>query len=480
MYHIDEHILELYALKADEIAGRVNEIEEHLRECHGCRALVEEMRGYYSDLDEELKQQPTQEVSAEKALVRRQTHLKSYYEPFAPPMRYQPNTPLAKMFYFVRRHPVVTMTSGFAMVAAFGWLLNDSIRSFTAEKKITDKNPESYYLNTATGFLEVRNKENQTLWEMASNDIVGAAKSEIGINIRTTIVTDLDNDGTKEVLTVVPPAGAEIDKRDYLRIYSADQKLLREIPLGRSVQYKSSQYMNRFTSSGIIVDNFGIENKQIIVFSRNDRSPSIISRLNAKGKILGEYWHFGFINGLYAIDVTGEGKKEVIICGFNDVEETKHQECPMIAVLDPMKIVGEIESQCTPGFGFIKSEAEIFYLRIPRTDMDDVLSLTSGMQGMTGTDEQSLKFTSFTPMPDKNTYYFDYIFLHDLHLLSVKSNNLTDQIRQSLIQQGKLGGKIDQAYLDNLKNGIRYWDGKQWRKEWTRVQYDRENVANRR
>jgi predicted anti-sigma-YlaC factor YlaD len=45
MHHIDEHTLELYTLKAEEVAERVDEIEAHLEECHGCRALVEEMRG---------------------------------------------------------------------------------------------------------------------------------------------------------------------------------------------------------------------------------------------------------------------------------------------------------------------------------------------------------------------------------------------------------------------------------------------------
>jgi hypothetical protein len=35
----------------------------------------------------------------------------------------------------------------------------------------------------------------------------------------------------------------------------------------------------------------------------------------------------------------------------------------------------------------------------------------------------------------------------------------------------KLSGKIDQAYLDNLKNGIRYWDGREWRKEWAMVKH---------
>jgi hypothetical protein len=398
-------------------------------------------------------------------------HIKLHYKPFAPPMRYQPNTPLAKIYYFVRRHPVVATVSSFAMVGLLGWFLNDAVRGFKSEPKITDTNPSSYYLNTATGFLEIRNKENQKLWEMPSNNIVGASKSEIGINIKTTVVTDLDNDGKNEVLTVVPPTGDEINKRDYLRIYSANREQLKEIPLGKSVQYKNTKYLNTFTSSGIIVDDFGTNDKQIIVFSRNDRSPTVMSRLNTDGKVLGAYWHFGFINGLYALDVTGDGKKEAVLCGFNDVEDTKHQEYPMIAVLNPAKMVGETESQCTPGFGFSKSEAEILYISIPRTDMDDALSLSSGMQGMTGIDEQSLKFTTISQNGEGQSFCFDYIFDHELKSLQVKSNNPTDQLHNNLAKQGKLIGVIDQSYRDDLKHNIRYWDGKEWQKEWTKVKY---------
>jgi hypothetical protein len=480
MYHIDEHILELYALKADEIAGRVNEIEEHLRECHGCRALVEEMRGYYSDLDEELKQQPTQEVSAEKALVRRQTHLKSYYEPFAPPMRYQPNTPLAKMFYFVRRHPVVTMTSGFAMVAAFGWLLNDFIKPDSKENVITDKNPASYYLNNSTGFLEIKNKENQKLWELASNKIEIFSKRQVETRILSTVVTDLNNDGMNEVLTILPPPQDELLKRNYLRIYFSDQKLLQEIPFGRSINYRDREYQNDFTSDGVFVDDFNSGDKEIFVLTKNIRSPSIVTRLDKNGNILGEYWHFGFIMDLCALDVNDDRKKEMVFFGVNDVSDTNHQEFPMITVLDPKKIVGEIESQCSPGFGLTRSEAEYFYIRFPRSDMDDVLYMTPSPQGISFIDDKSIRFTTQSKINERQILNFDYFFTHDLKPIQVKSNNGTDQIHYNLVQQGKLKGKIDQAYLDNLKNGIRYWDGKQWRKEWTRVQYDRENVANRR
>jgi hypothetical protein len=143
----------------------------------------------------------------------------------------------------------------------------------------------------------------------------------------------------------------------------------------------------------------------------------------------------------------------------------------MITVLDPKKIVGEIESQCTPGFGLTRSEAEYFYIHIPRSDMDDLMYLTPSAQGISFIDDKLIRFTTKSKIDERQIFNFDYIFSHDLKSLQIKSNNGTDQIHYNLVQQGKLKGKIDQAYLDNLKKNIRYWDGKQWRKEWTMVKH---------
>jgi len=419
----------------------------------------------------EMQKLPETELSTEKAIVRRQIHLKPYYEKFASPVHYRPNTPLAKMFYFVRRHPVAVTMSSFAMFGLVGWILNDTIRSFSGVKKITDINPVSYYLNNSTGYLEIKNKENQNLWGLASNRI-GDFSKQVGITqIQSAVVTDINDDGKNEILTILPSPGDETDKRNLLHIYSSDQKPLQNIPFGRAIKYRDRQYQNEYSCDGVMVDGLNSGNKEIFVLTKNNRSPSIVTRLDKNGTILGEYWHFGYINDLYALDVNNDGKKEIVLCGFNDVADINHQEFPMITVLNPEKVVGEIESQCTPGFGLTKSEAEYFYVQLPRSDMDNILSLTTGAQGIAYVDDKILRLTTVSTLPDNRKFYFDYIFSHDLRPVQVKSNNKTDQIRYDLVKQNKITGTIDQAYLDNLKNGIRYWDGKEWRKEWTMVKH---------
>ncbi|MEK9138026.1 MAG: hypothetical protein AAB393_12945 [Bacteroidota bacterium] len=56
-----------------------------------------------------------------------------------------------------------------------------------------------------------------------------------------------------------------------------------------------------------------------------------------------------------------------------------------------------------------------------------------------------------------------------MQLLQVKSTTWTNQTHAEQVEQGKLKGRIDDAYLQNLKDGVRYWDGEQWAKGRVRV-----------
>ncbi len=62
-----------------------------------------------------------------------------------------------------------------------------------------------------------------------------------------------------------------------------------------------------------------------------------------------------------------------------------------------------------------------------------------------------------------------YSFGQDMSVVNVPFETNTARLHQQLVRDGKLAGEFDRTYLDNLKNGVRYWDGKEWRKEVCRV-----------
>jgi hypothetical protein len=67
---------------------------------------------------------------------------------------------------------------------------------------------------------------------------------------------------------------------------------------------------------------------------------------------------------------------------------------------------------------------------------------------------------------------FEYIFARNMAIIQVKAQDPTGPIHDQLVREGKLTGKFDEAYLDNLKNEVRYWDGKEWRRERVMVSHN--------
>jgi hypothetical protein len=73
--------------------------------------------------------------------------------------------------------------------------------------------------------------------------------------------------------------------------------------------------------------------------------------------------------------------------------------------------------------------------------------------------------------------HFDYILSPDFRALQVKSNNDTDELHARLLAAGKISSTMNQAYLENLCQAVRYWDGKEWKKKVVSVM-DQSLIAN--
>src|SRR5271169_3326332 len=165
MQHIDEHTIELYVLGSELVEERREEIEHHFAECHGCRALAEQIGVFYKKAEDYLAQQPEREMKPSKALVQQRREPTLFEEPLGYPIPYVPRTPMQKFLYFVRRHPVIAGAGGFSLAAAlivFGMLISNPFKH-SDSNQITDHNPAFKNYNTTTDMLEVINAEHQLL-----------------------------------------------------------------------------------------------------------------------------------------------------------------------------------------------------------------------------------------------------------------------------------------------------------------------------
>ncbi|MBA4311874.1 MAG: hypothetical protein C0417_04495 [Chlorobiaceae bacterium] len=474
MHHIDEHTIELYVLGSDLVKEQIAEIEAHLKECRGCRTLAGQMEAFYKNAEDSLqisKNYVKNGTQKSKALVRINKAVEQYYDPFAPPVRYHTNTPLAKMFYFVRRHPVAVSISSFASFIVVGWLLNDFIKPVAKDNAITDKNPSSFLYNTNANMLEIYNKQDEKLWEIISPGLLERFNHDRLVKRSSTVLCDIDNNDTNEVITNI---SLRKEGEHSLKILNAYKKIILEKEFVVPFNYLNRTYSPNFSPDGIVVNNFkNKEKKEIILITENiGRSPAFVARLDEKGNEIGRYWHFGYFMSMFPLDVNNDGKEELVLCGKNDTPDSINQEYPVIAVIDPLKIIGDTKSTACPGFNWKFSDAELFYIRFPRSDINDQLKCIPQVNSMNVESESDISF--FSPISGdyaEQDLGFDFYFSKNLKIRRVKSNSAIIRFRANMVNKGKLAGEIDQPYLDNLKNNIRYWDGKKWRKEWTMVKH---------
>jgi hypothetical protein len=476
MQHIDEHTLELYVLKAGEIADRIDDIEAHLQECSGCQALVNEMSKFYDDLKHELQNKPETEISAEKALVRKNIHLSPVFERNTPAFRYRPSTPLAKIFYFVRRHPVSVGLGSFALVAAFGWWMNSFTDSFSSFFK--DKSPHTFYYNTGSNSIVVLNEDKEDLWVLKADNLDRLTSREDKYGNKYTYLEDLNNDGEKELITTASPAyeANELPKND-LRIYNREGVLLKEIPFYEPFNYLDRDHYNfNFSADPLLIYTNSLNHAREIFVGAVcvGGSPNFIARINAEGKILGKYWHHGAISGMFLCDINGDGGDEIIAYGQNDAKDTPPEPFTfgVIIVLDPLMISENEASSATPGYKFNYSDAELFYILFPLFDVNFGLSANSSIEKIekVGIDKfkATLRLNSIEKGPIPPIYFS---FSKDLHLLDVNPSDEFNFTYSEWKTKGIVKSQIDNEYIEGLKKGIKYWDGKEWQGEWAVVKH---------
>ena len=166
----------------------------------------------------------------------------------------------------------------------------------------------------------------------------------------------------------------------------------------------------------------------------------------------------------------GDGKKELVLCGVNDVDEKTTGPGSVIAVLDPKKIVGETESSTTRGFGFDATDCELYYILVPQTDMSLVLESRLVVLSLESEKESVLRFSAHGEKGDDDEQ-FEFDFSKDLRILDIKPGTWNSTLHDKLKKEGKLSSVFNDQYIEDMKNRIKYWNGQKWVKEHVMVDH---------
>ena len=202
--------------------------------------------------------------------------------------------------------------------------------------------------------------------------------------------------------------------------------------------------------------------------------PGVWCALTAKGSVLGEYWHFGWLWGVTAMHLAGVDHELVLLSGANDTEYRSNNIYPALVVLDPSRIKGSVESGCSRGFGFAPSDAELYYLRSGNVNPDlisgaVVESPTFGYAVKVGTDSSLVVSEGFTlPEGFPNVMYtFD-------KEMKLQDAWMPDKQRMELMKTflvNKTAAGFDE-FVTDMEQKVRYWDGSQWKGEPVKILHE--------
>jgi hypothetical protein len=456
MKHYNEEEIGVFALGGSNPGLDEEEFFEHLKICYSCRELYEDISSYYDlvvktplMLKSAVETQKADSIVLKTRYIERSTsklvRFVSYFLPY-------------RFIEFVYQKPVMVSSNSFVFAAALLFVLN-------FKSIFLDNNPIYYKHNDENRMLEIYNKDGEKLWQIKYSVQIGERES---MSQRYSQVSDLDKDGKNEIITILPLNSQEA-RGKFLYILDYKGNLILKKEFDENFRFRDQRYFPDFhTDNLLIYEHDGNEKNEIFIFVGHLHQPCKLIRLDYKGNILGEYWHFGGIPQMILMDLNKDGKKEIVMGGIEDIEHNA-----ALLALDPSRIIGKTESSQTKGFGYKTSEAEISYIRFPNPEFVDALNSRSVIIHINPVNDTIL-ITSYKLAHFQNEYGQEYSLLYyfglDLKLKSVMVNDVSQSAHLNLIKSGKLPKNFNEnKFLENLKNNLEYWNGKEWKKEWCRV-----------
>ena len=457
MEHPDEHTLELYVLGAREVEASRRKIEAHLRQCAGCRDIVDRASAFYADLSAEalLGEAARPEAAASLPVRRRVAGI--FRSPFSDALLW-PVPRDGAVRRFVRAHPVVSAAGGIAVMCSL----------VLAASTLTGRPPRETNVaqvieNRYESRLEAYSAAGVRLWAIPVPHLATYMAEEDALHKSFVEFADLEGDGMNEVIANLPLNPEEAAAKNTIHVFGADRQEKFSIRVGEAVRYRERVYPDEFCIDEFcLVKSPSSAGDEIVVAANDLHSPSIVCRYDARGRKLGSYRHFGQIKMMTPHVSAGDGRHLIVLTGVTDRDES--QPAAVIVGLDPSLIDGDAESSFSGGFDLPVSRAEIFYVRVPQTEVARGLGQPVTLTGARlarlpgGVEGFSVNVVS----SDAGVLYLEYIFRPDFTVLEVKSSNATRAVFDTLKQRGMVTGRFYDDYLKTVGGELRYWDGATW------------------
>jgi len=449
MSHIDQETLELYVLGAGEVEKRRQEIENHLKSCAGCAALYQEIAEYYEDVG---KIEAEQFAARSQALTVRSMLVATPPFSSADPLSERRKTIPARFVLFVIRHPVV---SSFGFVASFAAAL------FALFSLATQKDTNPMYARAKDDFLVVMNKEGQELWRKhvgVGFDRETLQRNSPPLEPDSYVATiDVNGDGRNEVILI---SGMLPPHNNVVRCYRDDGGLLWEYEVHREMVFgtetMADKYFTTFMKAGDL-DGDG-QAEVYVIASHGPYYPNALLKLAARdGTLLGEYWHPGGLTKICSGDLDGDGVVELILVGTNN-----GLNLASLVVLDPRLVSGHGPAPLAYTPQDVRPGFERFYLTFSRSDVAPFMEQKRNFGLRAVKLLANLWDVSIAELFNGGWVPLTYELNDSMRCIRVAENDLFTQMHQKLKAQGKVTSSLDSTYYEDLRRGVRYWDGEKF------------------
>jgi anti-sigma factor RsiW len=458
MEHPDDGTLERFVLGSTSRTETAR-IRSHLKQCEWCSALEREVRNFY-DQAEDVAQRLSSEPVSRHLPARRPVSI-------APTPQDDLSVVPLRADWLWHVFPSPRMR---AAAAAGGLVLAGiAIGMLILSNRGPSGSPAYHHFNIPASKVEIYSAAHERLWEIPALNLESERKSEEDGIGRRIAVFDIDGNGSNEVvLSLILPT--DPGKRPFsLSAFSSSGAPLwrTSFPL-TSLSYRKTSYDGPFSFSILHPWRDG-NDRGIFVLAENGRSPMVVCRVDASGRVVGEFWHFGQLSSMRGEDLDGDGHDELILWGQEDTGYPEQRSNAVVMVLDPLKIVGRKQASATLGFTWEVSDAEKFYLRLPQTDINDAYGRHSVVSWMGEPGGDLLKFTTRMATQDKFVD-LEFAFTKGLRAVEVKDNEWYRREHEDLRRKGLVRSALDPQYYKALVRGVRYWNGREWKAEVMRVE----------
>lgn len=312
--------------------------------------------------------------------------------------------------------------------------------------------------------LTAYNKYEKKLWE--SDFVLNIVNENFKVHDRAiqdnVILSDLDEDGKNEILTINTSSPDTLINRTVF-CYNNDGSLKWKFEAPpHNISYSGNKFDDNFMYSLLVPSDFKINGHKYFVTSGNIKQyfPCELAIHTIDGSVIASYWHSGTLIQIKILDLDSDGREEIYTSGVNNKARSS-----CLAVFDPIIMRGS--SYLTNPLNDSVKGTEKYYIVFPRTFFSYLSpeGYSYAVSIYQKTPERLVigvvETINGNPYEDLNPHIL-YEFDEKMNILNAAlSSSFSSRYEEMKDDPAKNLPEINnwRQYQDSLKNAVRYWDG---------------------